>query len=473
MDFKIISFILRFLNRGILMKGRELFIKLLRITGDIIFVNIAFFIAFKIRFGDTIPLRNYNAFIDLIPYISVFAVLLFQMYNLYSNQLKRRIDEVFYTFIPATVIMVLFMGTLSYLTHSLAFPRSVFLISFPTLFITMLVWRYLTIVLERKTAKKEDIIIVGRGKNTAKLIKNIIGSMHRSYNIKDVIIDDPDYLKDLEHLDFKLFTNFDNLEDKLMQMDADIIFVASNLSEEEKKEAFYAALEKDWEVSLVPEFYEIMLSGSKLEQIGEMPIFEIMPPNKSVGFFFKRVVDILLAAIGLILSLPFTLPAAIAVKLESRGPLFFSQERVSRLGETFEVYKFRTMVDDAEKNTGPVLAEENDSRITKVGKFLRKTRIDEIPQLLNVLKGDMSIVGPRPERPHFVGQFEEELPHYKYRHFIKTGITGLAQVHGFYDTDAEDKLRMDLLYANKRSLLFDLKILLETLKVILMGHKAN
>ena len=455
------------------MKTKELIMNMVRIIGDIIFVNIAFLIAFKLRFGETIPAQNYNAYMDLIPYISIFAVLLFQMYNLYTNQLKRRIDEIFYTFIPATFIMVLFVGTLTYLTHSLAFPRSVFLISFPVLFVTMIAWRYLALALERLFSKKEDIIIVGRGENTAKLIKNIAHSMHKSYNIKDIIIDDSDYLKDLDYIDFDVFNDFNNLEEKLMAMEADIIFVASNLSEEEKMAAFYAALEKDWEVSLVPEFYEIMLSGSRLEQIGEMPVFEIVAPHNSIGFFFKRLTDIILSAVGLLLSLPLTLPAAAAVKLESKGPLFFTQERISRMGEKFEVYKFRTMVNNAEENTGPVLAQKNDSRVTKAGKFLRKTRIDEIPQLINVLKGDMSIVGPRPERPHFVGQFEKEIQHYKYRHFIKTGITGLAQVYGFYDTDAEDKLRMDLLYANKRSFVFDLKILLETLKVIFMGHKAN
>ena len=455
------------------MKTRELTINTIRIIGDIIFVNIAFLLAFKLRFGATIPARSYNAYMDLIPYISIFAVLLFQMYNLYSNQLKRRIDEIFYTFIPATFIMVLFVGTITYLTHSLAFPRSVFLISFPVLFVTMVAWRYLTLAFERLLSKKEDLIIVGRGESTAKLIKNIAHTMHKSYNIKDVIIDDPAYLKDLDYIDYNLFSDFDNLEDKLMAMDADILFVASNLNEKEKKDAFYAALEKDWEVSLVPEFYEIMLSGSRLEQIGEMPVFEIIPPHKSFGFFIKRITDILLAGVGLIISLPLTIPTAIAVKLESKGPLFFTQERISRMGEKFEVYKFRTMVNNAEENTGPVLAQKNDCRVTKVGKFLRKTRIDEIPQLINVLKGDMSIVGPRPERPHFVDQFEKEISHYKYRHFIKTGITGLAQVYGFYDTDAEDKLRMDLLYANKRSFIFDLKILLETLKVIFMGHKAN
>lgn len=455
------------------MKTRELIINTIRVIGDIIFLNLAFLLAFKLRFGKTIPIKNYNAYIELIPYISIFAVILFQMYNLYSNQLKRKIEQIFYTFIPATFIMVLFVGTVTYLTHSLAFPRSVFFISFPVLFVTMIAWRYLTVALERIISKKEDIIIIGKGENTVKLIKNIINSMHKSYNIRNVIIDDAAYLKELDNSNFEVFTDFNNLEEKLLKMNADIVFIASNLNEKEKKGALYAALEKDWEVSLVPEFYEIMLSGSRMNQIGEMPVFEIILPHKSFGFFFKRVTDILLALIGLLLSFPLTLPAAIAVKLESKGPLFFTQERVSRRGERFEVYKFRTMVNNAEENTGPILAQKNDCRVTKVGKFLRKTRIDEIPQLLNVLKGDMSVVGPRPERPHFVGQFEKEIPHYKYRHYIKTGITGLAQVYGFYDTDAKDKLRMDLLYANKRSFVFDLKILLETLKVIFMGHKAN
>jgi exopolysaccharide biosynthesis polyprenyl glycosylphosphotransferase len=455
------------------MKAKELLMNAIRIIGDMFFVNFAIFIAFKILFTEGIPDRNFNAFLQLTPYISIFAVLLFEMYNLYSNQLKRRLSEIFYTFIPATAILVLFTGAVNYLTHTLAFPRSVFLLSFPTTFVTMISWRYLTIALERMIAAKEDIIIVGRGEHTAKIIKNIAHSMHQSYNIKDVIIDNKEFLKDLKNVNFNLITEVENLEDKLMELDEDILFIASNLTEEEKKSAFYAALEKDWEISLVPEFYEIMLSGSRLEQIGERPVFEMIPPNKSFGFFFKRISDIVLSLTGIVLSLPLTILAALAVKLETKGPLFFTQERISRRGEKFDVYKFRTMVNNAEKDTGPVLAEENDSRVTKVGKILRKTRIDEVPQLLNVLKGDMSIVGPRPERPHFVDQFEEELPHYKYRHYIKTGITGLAQVYGFYDTDAEDKLRMDFLYANKRSFVFDLKIILETLKVIFMEHKAN
>jgi exopolysaccharide biosynthesis polyprenyl glycosylphosphotransferase len=455
------------------MKSREMLFNIIRIIGDIIFINLAFYIAFKIKFMGPIPLKNINAYIQLIPYISIFSIILFTMYNLYNKQLKRRPEEIFYTFIPATFILVLFTGAVSYLTQNLAFPRSVYLLSLPSIFIVMVSWRYLAIAIERRLADKEDIIILAGGKAALKLIQNIDHSVHGSYNIKEVVVDDKSYLTELDEINFEVKEGFTDLKENLDKFEADIIALSSNLPQDIKELAFYTALEKNWEVTLMPEFYEIMLSGAELEQLGELPVFEILPKGKSVGHIFKRITDIFLSLIGIILSLPLTVPAALAVKIESRGPVFFSQERISRGDKKFEVYKFRTMVENAEEKTGPVLAQDNDSRITKVGNFLRKTRIDEIPQLLNVLKGDMSIVGPRPERPHFVDQFQEKLPHYKFRHQIKSGITGLAQVHGFYDTDAEDKLRMDLLYASRRSVMLDLKILLETLKVIFMRNKAK
>ena len=136
-----------------------------------------------------------------------------------------------------------------------------------------------------------------------------------------------------------------------------------------------------------------------------------------------------------------------AIKLTSPGPVFYTQKRVGRNNKVFQLYKFRTMINNAEARTGPVLSSEKDGRVTKVGRILRMTRIDEIPQLINVLKGDMSIVGPRPERPVFVEKYCKELPDYAYRHMINTGITGLAQVSGKYSTSPQDKLRYDLLYA--------------------------
>ncbi|MGE3175467.1 MAG: TIGR03013 family XrtA/PEP-CTERM system glycosyltransferase [Planctomycetota bacterium] len=195
-----------------------------------------------------------------------------------------------------------------------------------------------------------------------------------------------------------------------------------------------------------------------------------------VTLALKRVLDIVASFLGLVLSLPLSILAAIAIKLSSRGPVLFTQERVGQDGELFRVMKFRTMRVDAEKESGPVWASKNDDRITFVGKFLRLTRIDEIPQFLNILTGHMSFVGPRPERPHFVEQLTQALPFYPLRHTIKPGLTGWAQVchpYGASVEDATEKLRYDLYYIKNVSLLFDLNIILRTIGVILLGKGAR
>lgn len=190
----------------------------------------------------------------------------------------------------------------------------------------------------------------------------------------------------------------------------------------------------------------------------------------------KRVLDILASLLGLVLSLPLALLAAVAIKLSSRGPILFSQERVGQDGQTFMLRKFRTMRHDAEKESGPVWARKNDDRVTLVGRFLRLTRIDEIPQFLNILAGQMSFVGPRPERPHFVDQLTKTLPFYPLRHTVKPGLTGWAQVchsYGASVEDATEKLRYDLYYIKNVSLLFDVSIMLRTVGVILLGKGAR
>jgi sugar transferase (PEP-CTERM system associated) len=190
----------------------------------------------------------------------------------------------------------------------------------------------------------------------------------------------------------------------------------------------------------------------------------------------KRVLDILAAATGLVLSLPICLLTALAIKLSSKGPVFFRQERVGQDGATFRLVKFRTMRTDAEKESGPVWAQKNDSRVTGIGRLLRLSRIDEIPQFLNILAGQMSFVGPRPERPHFVEQLKQQIPFYPLRHTVKPGLTGWAQVRHPYGAsieDAQEKLRYDLYYIKNTSILFDLNIMLRTVDVILRGKGAR
>jgi len=191
---------------------------------------------------------------------------------------------------------------------------------------------------------------------------------------------------------------------------------------------------------------------------------------------FKRCFDIAASLAGLILSFPFVLISVVITKITSPGPVLFRQVRVGKNGELFELYKLRTMIVDAEDQTGPVWAKEDDPRITPFGKFLRKSRIDEIPQLVNVLKGQMSLIGPRPERPEFVSKLCDEICDYQKRLKVRPGITGLAQIKQSYDATIKDvrkKVKLDLLYIKRMCFLTDLRILLGTVSVVLTGRGAR
>jgi exopolysaccharide biosynthesis polyprenyl glycosylphosphotransferase len=192
--------------------------------------------------------------------------------------------------------------------------------------------------------------------------------------------------------------------------------------------------------------------------------------------FAKRILDIVTTILGIIILSPIIIIAALLVKLTSKGPILYTQVRVGKEEMLFKIFKFRTMKVDAEKSTGPVWAAANDNRLTPIGKFLRKTHIDEIPQFINVLKGEMSIIGPRPERPMFVEKFKEEITDYEKRLHVKPGITGLAQVWHRYDETIEDvkkKLKYDLLYVKKMCFWADIGIILRTFRVVATGEGAR
>ena len=181
----------------------------------------------------------------------------------------------------------------------------------------------------------------------------------------------------------------------------------------------------------------------------------------------KKLTDLILASTLLLITFPLWLLIALAIKLEDKGPIFYRQKRIGKDKNPFSLFKFRSMRSEAEKSTGPVWAQKDDSRVTKVGKILRNTHLDELPQMINVLKGELSLVGPRPERPEFVEQLEKEVPHYHIRHLIKPGFTGWAQTkfrYGRSITDSQEKLQYDLYYLKNRNPLLDLGILLKTLQ---------
>ena len=229
-------------------------------------------------------------------------------------------------------------------------------------------------------------------------------------------------------------------------------------------------------VYVIPDLYDVVAGNFKGNLVHGANLKELfpqgMPPWQAP---IKRALDVAVSVLLIVLSLPVTLLTALCVRLESPGPVFYVQERVGQYGRTFRLVKFRSMRNDAERN-GPQWAGENDPRVTRVGKVIRKLRVDEIPQFWNVLKGEMSVVGPRPERPVFVEKLKEQIPFYSRRLAIKPGITGWAQVRHHYDASIEDvmtKLVYDLYYIENMSLLLDFQILVRTVWVVLTGHGAR
>ena len=229
----------------------------------------------------------------------------------------------------------------------------------------------------------------------------------------------------------------------------------------------------DMRVYMIPKISDIMIRTSSDLQLFDTPI--LLSRNEGLQVdqaFFKRVLDIVSASTLLLLFSPLFLIFAAAIKAEDRGPVFYTQTRLTKDGKLFRILKFRTMRTDAEKDGVARLAGEHDDRITKTGKILRATRLDELPQMLNILKGDMSMVGPRPERPEIAAEYEKEIPEFRMRLKVKAGLTGFAQIYGLYNTTPYDKLKLDLTYIRNYSIFLDLKLIFMTPKIMFMKEST-
>ena len=235
-------------------------------------------------------------------------------------------------------------------------------------------------------------------------------------------------------------------------------------------EAFQLVNRSGAELWLIPDALQLTTARQRLTELGGMPVLALQRTalHHPLNRLLKRGLDLSVASLGLLLLAPLFAVIALSIKLGSRGPVLYVQERISRNGQLFEMYKFRTMAVDSEAATGPVWASADDPRITTIGRFLRRSSLDELPQLLNVLNGSMSFVGPRPERPHFVEKFEREILDYPDRHLVKAGMTGWAQINGLRgDTSIQDRTRYDLYYIENWSLYFDLRIIARSFVTVL------
>jgi exopolysaccharide biosynthesis polyprenyl glycosylphosphotransferase len=399
--------------------------------------------------------RNFNAFEIIVPFISVLYLILMYGYGMY-NITRRDLPDVIYTVFLLSISMTVgIMGVCFFVRDvALAFPRSVVLLGSAFYLVMLIAWRLLIWLIEQKTTKLKKVAIIGKSADHLKYA--IRRRFHSQYEIVyqgDVKLGDDEFEKNI--------------------ISVDEIFLSADLTHEERDKVIQIGIRYNKSIFFIPKFLDINLISASISRTDDLPTYLISTNGPAPEeLFIKRSFDIVMSLIALIIFFPIGLLLALFVLLDG-GPLFYCQTRLTKDHKPFRMIKFRTMIPDAEKLSGPVLAGEDDPRITGIGKFLRMTRLDELPQLINILKGDMSIVGPRPERPFFVEQFEKEMPEYQYRLRMKTGLTGLAQVEGRYNTSVENKLRYDLIYINKFSIWRDLLIIIQTVKILFLKESTE
>ena len=429
--------------------------KIILICGDAVCLYLATTAAMLLELG--IKQSDKIAFhLQFLPILIIIMLVMFNVYGLFSL-VRKRIADIFLNIIVAVINIYVIAMAVTFFFRSFDYSRVVLLYSGAFSLILLFIWNYICHQWEIKNLPEFRGILFC-GENEAARLQEKIGKIYGMHKaIKEVVAD------------INRNPNWQNRADKY-----DLIFIGAELDISAKEQIICYGRSAKKQMFIVPTMYEMACKNTRLIIADDIPMQRItrllLTAEQKI---LKRMLDIAVSIPAIIVLLPLMVVTAIAIKADSKGPVIYSQERVGQYGKTFKVYKFRSMKQDAEAQSGPVLAKEGDSRITNVGRFIRATRIDELPQLFNVLKGEMSIVGPRPERPFFVEQFIKEKPEYAYRHNVKPGITGLAQIAGKYNTTAYDKLIYDLIYIQEVSIKTDLIIMLQTLKVLITKESTE
>ena len=421
---------------------------------DISLVTLGLYVAVILVTGD---LQGFQLepLVLLLPLLSLVTVLLFNNLGLYSRQLSGMMP-VIRSLITGVIGLALFSVIFAFWTRAFIFHQGVFLAA-PAIQLPLLIgWRLLYWRLEFWIHGQKKLLVIGGTEEVEQALEKIMCLPKGLFEVLKVI--DPDQV--------------DQFSEWLARVDA--VMVAGSLELETKNKVIRECFDRNREIFIVPDLYEIILTRAMITQIYDTPVVECRDMQVTFGqLFTKRIFDLVVALVMVVPAVPVLLILSILIKATSPGPVIFAQERVGFRNRIFTLYKLRTMVDDAEEQSGPVFSTEADDRITPVGRFMRATRLDELPQLYNVLRGDLSIVGPRPERPYFVEIFQKVMPEYKLRHLVKPGITGLAQVAGHYATNTRDKLRYDLYYVSDHSLLMDFRILMLTVPTLINREAAR
>jgi len=406
---------------------------------DVVLLNAVTTAAFLLRFGRFPPAYNWDAYLRLFWWDAIALVVIFSIYGLYRpyRQPTQDLSQAVGTAVLVNGFVTL---AITFLATTIGFPRSVFLISAVLQVPVFLLWRRL----------------------------------HRSLTLRDqpvthvLAVSSPDEFEAMVRRAGQMLPRI-AVDHRLPESPVDslngygVVMLSQDVPTARRKDYFVACLKNDITCLWAPDTYDLLAAGAELTALAGTPFFELPSVRMSRGsLVVKRLADIVLASLGLIVLSPLLALIALAIRLTSPGPVLYWQERVTVGGRVFRLVKFRTMRGDAESLSGPVLAGPDDPRVTKLGRVLRASHLDELTQLWNIVRGEMSLVGPRPERPAFVSQFRQDIPYYDLRHELPAGLTGPAQVLGDYYTPPEHKAAFDLYYAKRHNLLQDLVIMVRT-----------
>ncbi len=447
----------------------------IKVAADVVMLTGAFALAYATRFEGPIPvLYGLPAWNETL--LSLATVLLvfpftYQQARLYvTNRARTHIGEVFEVF-KATVMATLIVVALTYFTRErysrlmLAFFAGY---AFVGVSAVRLMLRTVLSEVRRRGYNLKTVLVIGTGELGQRVIETVEGHKELGFRVTGVLTLGDERPGELVR-DIPVVGHVKDVDAVLDARPVDQVVIAVPLEQQVSVKPLMEQLAlRTVDVKVVPDLYQYVTLYGGLEEFGGLPIISLQgDPMTGWNMVAKRVFDILFALVAIVVSSPIMLAVALAVKLTSRGPILYAQERMGMDGETFHILKFRTMRVDAEV-TGAMMASKDDPRRTPIGTFLRKYSLDELPQLFNVLRGDMSMIGPRPERPEFVELFRQDLDRYADRHRVKSGITGWAQVHGLRgQTSLADRVEWDNYYIENWSLWLDLKIILLTIPELL------
>ncbi len=426
---------------------------------DIVILNITILAMFSIRFLGNVPRENMIAFANNYLLITGVYIVLLYMQGMYDFEETDDSLSVFFKIFTVIALGTVSMMALTFLNRQFAFPRTVIALSFVVLLIIFSMWRITAHEFFLRSLPKRRIILYGDHDRIVHLERIIErgSSRYRHAGSFEIGMES-------------------ELRDALSAGSADWLIITDSVPGIQEIAFDLFLSYKKLVVLTVPKISTIISGARHSFVLGDVPLIALS--RKTPGtrlFLLKRITDVTLALVSLVFLLPFFAIMSLLIKILMPGPVFYTQDRVGRNGREFRIIKFRTMVVNAEELTGPVLSSgDKDPRVTPLGRLMRKFKIDEMPQVFNIIRGEMSFVGPRPERRVFVEQFEKLYPGYSERTTVLPGLTGLAQVNGWYESDPTIKLKYDLLYVYNYNPLLDLVIAYNTIQFVLrdnMKHK--